>query len=84
MDPNRKSKNPFLDPDYLDENERTEEEKLQDLALEMTRNGSLMILGSSSRSRNPIMSADFVEAHEAMNQDRLDLEAEEIRRDDQL
>lgn len=84
MDPNRKSKNRFLDPDYLDENERTEEEKLQDLALEMTRNGSLMILGSSSRSRNPLMKADFVEAHEIMNQDRLDLEAEEIRRDAQL
>lgn len=84
MDPNRNSKNPFLDPDYLDENERTEEEKLRDLAMEMTRNGSLTILGSSSRSRNPIMRADFVETHEVINQDRLVLEAEEIRRDAQL
>ncbi|KAE8454641.1 hypothetical protein EG329_000264 [Mollisiaceae sp. DMI_Dod_QoI] len=84
MDPNRKPKNPFLDPDYLDENERTEEEELQDLALEMTRNGSLTILSSSSRSRNSIMNADLVEAHEITNRDRLDLEAEEIRRDVRL
>lgn len=81
MDPNRKSKNPFLDQDYLDENERAEEEDLRNQALEMTRNGSLMILGSSSRSRNPLMNADFVEEHEIVNQNRLDLEAEEIRRD---
>lgn len=86
MDPNHPSKNHFLNPDYLDENEKTKEEKLMELALEMTRNGSLTILGGgSSRSRNPIMRADFVEAQQIAYQDHLNhQEAEEIRRDAEL
>jgi heterokaryon incompatibility protein (HET) len=90
MIPNRKSTNPFFDPDYLEEYERTEEESLEELALEMTRTGNLQILGSFStgitghRPRNPLVSAEFVEAHGVVDQDRLDQEAREITRDAQL
>lgn len=87
MDPNRKKDNPFFDPDYLDENERTEEKSLEELALEMTKNGSLSILGGAPtnyRARNTIMTTDFIDTHRAVEQERLDREARESERDARL
>jgi hypothetical protein len=86
MGDDKKRENPFLNPNFLEEDRERQEEELRQLALQMTRDGSLTIFGSGSlgvpgrRAINPITGVQFVQRHNQEARGRLDEEAREVAR----